>query len=77
MLAACSSSDSKSVTGPPTGPASLIIALNSLTQTGTIGQLAGTRPSIRVMDSSRVGVSGVAVTFTVVSGGGSVTGGTQ
>lgn len=46
-------------------------------QNGTVGQPVPTAPAIKVTDGSGAGVAGVAVTFSVASGGGTVTGGSQ
>lgn len=44
-------------------------------QAGTPGQAVAIRPAVVVKDASGIGVAGVQVTFEVVSGGGSITGG--
>jgi len=46
-------------------------------QNGTVGQPVPTAPAVKVTDGSGAGVAGVAVTFSVASGGGTVTGGSQ
>jgi adhesin/invasin len=44
-------------------------------QTATVGTAVATAPSVLVTDASNNPVSGVAITFSVASGGGSLTGG--
>ena len=44
-------------------------------QSATVGTAVATAPRVKVVDAQGNGVSGVAVTFAVASGGGSVTGG--
>ena len=46
-------------------------------QSATAGTAVATAPSVRVLDSNNNPVPGATVTFTVATGGGSVTGGTQ
>ena len=55
-------------------PAS-IVATTSTILGGTVGQPVSNRPTVQVIDASGNPVVGVTVTFTVTSGGGSVTGG--
>lgn len=43
-------------------------------QAGTVGQAVAVAPSVKVTDASNRGVAGVAVTFAVAGGGGTVTG---
>jgi adhesin/invasin len=58
------------IVGSPT-----TIALNAGNgQTATVGTAVATAPSVRVTDALNSPVSGVAVTFAVASGGGSITG---
>ncbi len=59
----------------PSGPLAVAIASGD-GQNGTVGQAVGTAPSVKVTRSSQP-VSGVAVTFAVASGGGTVTGATS
>jgi hypothetical protein len=57
------------VAGPPAG--ATIFAGNN--QTGAAGAAVPTRPSVRVVDAFGNPVAGATVTFTVTTGGGSVT----
>ncbi len=57
------------------GPASDLVANSPVSQSGITGQSVVTLPSVKVVDLDANPVSGVAVTFAVASGGGSVTGG--
>lgn len=63
------------VEGTPGVAASVVISAGN-NQTATAGTNVGTAPSVLVRDFAGNAVSGTAVTFTVTSGGGSVTGGT-
>ncbi len=54
------------------GAAANIIAASVVSQSATVGTAVGAPPSIRVRDAVGNGVSGVAVTFTLTSGGGSI-----
>ncbi|HUQ48057.1 MAG TPA: invasin domain 3-containing protein [Gemmatimonadaceae bacterium] len=57
--------------------AAALIAINAgNNQTATTGTAVGVAPSVRVSDAVGNAVSGAGVTFTVASGGGSVTGAT-
>ena len=44
-------------------------------QSATVGTVVATKPSVKITDQNGAAVSGVSVTFAVVSGGGSVAGG--
>ena len=74
-VAACSSDKPTSnvQAGDPTALA--ISAGNS--QSAIAGQSVANRPTVKVTDANGIGVSGVSVVFSVVSGGGSITGATQ
>ncbi len=76
VIVACSSS-SKDPTAPQAGPPTAISANSSTAQTGLIGQSVNGKPSVKVTDINGIGVPDVTVTFTVTSGGGSLTGGVQ
>ena len=54
-----------------------LVAHTGLTQQGVTGTPVGVRPAARITDRFGAPVAGVTVTFSVASGGGSVTGGTQ
>ena len=56
-----------------TAPAS-VAAISAVTQSGSVAVAVPSPPSVIVKDASQVGVAGVAVTFAVTAGGGSVTG---
>ncbi|MGE0556520.1 MAG: hypothetical protein AB7R55_24100, partial [Gemmatimonadales bacterium] len=61
---------------PPPSPANLIKQAGD-NQTAEPGQSVSVAPAVRVTSSSGDPISGVAVTFAVASGGGSVSGGSQ
>lgn len=65
-----------SVTLTP-GVATSMVANGAIAVSGTVGSAASSLPSVRVTDADSNNVSGVAVTFAVASGGGSITGATQ
>jgi adhesin/invasin len=56
------------------GPAAKIVLNAGNTQSATVNTAVATAPSVKVTDSNNNPVSGVAVTFAVASGGGSITG---
>ncbi|MEX2284889.1 MAG: hypothetical protein WEE89_20545 [Gemmatimonadota bacterium] len=58
--------------GPDIGPPAKLVVLAGATQTGVFGQAAPVLPSVRVTDDRDRPVPGVAVTFTLASGGGSI-----
>jgi hypothetical protein len=60
-----------------TGGATTIAANSATSQSATAGAAVTTRPSVKVTDASGNPVAGVAVTFAVTAGGGSVAGGSQ
>jgi hypothetical protein len=62
-------------TGVPT--ADRLEVLSPAAQTATVGTAVGEPPAVRVLSGSGAAVADIAVTFTVVSGDGSVTGQTQ
>jgi hypothetical protein len=65
----------KGETSGPGVPVATTIAPNSATSiTGSAGSVAAPAPSVIVKDQSGLPMAGVTVTFTVVSGGGSVSG---
>ena len=74
----CGGSDTPATTIPvnPATPAA-IIAVSSTTLTGTAGQPVSALPSVKVSSNSGAPVSGAGVTFTVTSGGGTITDATQ
>jgi uncharacterized protein YjdB len=55
------------------GAATAMTAASSLSQSAAAGSLVSAPPSVRVSDASGNPVSGVSVTFTVLSGGGTIT----
>jgi hypothetical protein len=72
-LAACNDS-----TEPGLGlPAKLLIKTGGAPQTAVFGQAVPTAPTVLVTDASNHPVPGVAVTFAIASGGGSLTSTTQ
>lgn len=78
LMAACGGE--QTTTEPPgaTGPVPSAIALVSGdNQSGTVGQSLGQPLVVRVTSSSGAGVSGIAVTWSVTSGGGSVSNSTS
>jgi hypothetical protein len=72
-LAACTDSTEPGL-GPP---AKLLIQAGDAPQTAVFGQAVPTAPTILVTDASNHPVPGVAVTFAITSGGGSVSSTTQ
>jgi len=72
MAVGCGGGDGTPASPDPT-PTS-IIAQAGATQSGTVNVAVGTPPSVRVGTREGAAVAGVAVTFVVVSGGGSVSG---
>ena len=63
------------VTAPEPAVATSLAAVTSATLSGFVGAAVSATPSVRVTDQRGAWMSGVAVTFAVASGGGSVTGG--
>lgn len=61
-------------TGP--GNESAVVAHTASSQVGTVGQPVGIRPAVRVTRGSSP-LAGAAVTFAVVTGGGTIEGGSQ
>ena len=59
------------------GPASTVLVHQGDNQSAAPGVAVGTAPSVRVTDADENPVSGVAVTFEVTAGSGSITGPTQ
>ncbi len=57
------------------GPPASVAANSALTQNATVGTAVSAPPSVVVLDANSNPVPGVAVTFAVASGGGSLTGG--
>ena len=64
-------------TGPGNGAATTIALSVGNTQTAIAGAATAVAPAVIVTNAGGTGVAGVSVTFTVASGGGSVTSGTQ
>jgi hypothetical protein len=56
------------------GPAALMAAIAGNNQSSVAGSPVTTAPAVRVTDSFNNPVSGIAVTFAILSGGGSITG---
>lgn len=75
LAAGCGGGD----TGGPDGPDTTrnLAIQDGNNQTVAVGQPVGVPPSVRVTNSTGSGVSGVAITFAVASGGGTLTGGSQ
>jgi alpha-tubulin suppressor-like RCC1 family protein len=72
---ACGGSDVNNLEPPPSATS---IALNGgNNQTAVVGAAVPIAPSVKVTDADANPVSGVAVTFAVASGGGSITGASQ
>jgi hypothetical protein len=72
-LAACSDSTAPSL-GPP---AKLLIQAGGTPQTAVFGQTVPTAPTVLVTDANNQPLPGVAVTFAITSGGGSLSSTTQ
>lgn len=68
MAAACDGG------GTGSRPPSAVTPTTPVTMTATVGTLVGSPPAVRVVDDQGRGLSNVAVTFAVTSGGGIVTG---
>ncbi len=73
LLAACGG-DSGSEPDPAVATNLLKVAGDG--QSGTVGQVLPSAPSVKVTDASSRGVAGVTVTFTITGGGGSIAGAT-
>lgn len=63
--------------GPKVGPPAHLLIQSGGIQVGILGQPASESPTVLVTDASNLPVPGVAVTFSIVSGGGSLSGTTQ
>src|SRR5262245_47479202 len=72
-IASCSSSTDDG--GGNVGPATKIAATTATRQNALTSQAVGVKPSVKVTDANNFGVDGVAVTFAVTAGGGTITGG--
>lgn len=70
LFAACGG-DGGTDTPEPAG----IVATTAVTQNGFIGAPVAVLPAVRVTDEDGQAMAGVAVTFTVTGGGGTITGG--
>ena len=74
FIFAATSCGGDSPSGPDTTPAALaLVAGNS--QTGTVGQALGSSLTVRVANAGGTALAGVAVTWTVTGGGGSLASG--
>lgn len=69
LLAACEGG------GTNTPQPAAVVATTTLDQNGLIGAPVGILPAVRVTDEDGQAMAGVAVTFAVTGGGGTVTGG--
>lgn len=58
------------------GTATNLVSNSLVSQTGVISQAVTSVPSVKAVDADGNGVSGIAVTFAVTAGGGSLTGAT-
>jgi adhesin/invasin len=65
-----------SATGSVGAPTQVVVTAGN-NQSAVAGAAVGTAPAVSVQDQHGNGVSGVAVTFAVTAGGGSITGGSQ
>ncbi len=63
----------KDSSGPDHGPPTQLLVTAGASQTGVFGQAAAVVPTVLVTDASNRPVPGVTVTFTLQSGGGSIT----
>lgn len=59
------------------GPAAVLMATTATSQSALVGQPVPTRPTVKVTDLDGNPIAGVAVTFAITSGNGSMTGGSQ
>ena len=73
IFAACGDRSPTDATGSSDSPVGLVIQAGD-GQSVTVGTAVATPPAVRVYDGIGGGVAGVSVTFSVVSGGGSITG---
>lgn len=71
LAAACGGGDS---TGPSDPTPTAIVVNSGNNQTATVGTAVAIAPAVQVRDKKGRGVPGVQVTFSVASGGGSITG---
>ncbi len=74
LTATASGLSGSPVTFTATGTASKIAINAGNGQSATVGTAVATKPSVLVSDANNNPVAGVTVTFTIASGGGSVTG---
>ena len=74
MAVGCGGGGGGDAPAPPDLTPTSITAQAGATQSGTVNVAVGMPPSVRVGTRDGVAVPGVAVTFVVVSGGGSVSG---
>jgi hypothetical protein len=74
FAAACSDSGPS---GPKVGPAANVLIQAGATQVAVAGQATPIAPSVLVTDANNLPVPGAVVTFTIISGGGSLSGATQ
>ena len=73
IFAACGDRSPTDSTGSPDSPVGLVIQAGD-GQSVTVGTAVATPPAVRVYDGNGRGVAGTSVTFSVISGGGNVTG---
>ncbi len=59
------------------GPAALLVANSTTSQSALVGQAVPTKPSVKVTDLDGNPIAGVNVTFAITSGNGAMTGGAQ
>lgn len=60
---------------PSAGPPANVVAASAIAQTATVARAVADAPAVRVTDAFDNPAAGASVTFAVVSGGGTVTGG--
>ena len=77
MIACGGGGGGSSSTTTPTQTTQTLAKVAGDAQSATVGASVATAPSVKVTNSSGAGVSGVAITFAVASGGGSVAGASQ
>lgn len=75
LAVSCTSGGTTDSTNGTSSLIASIVAGNA--QSATVGQAVTTHPAVKVTNSAGVAQSGVAVTFSVTAGGGSVSGGSQ
>lgn len=77
LVAALAVLSCKDSSGPKAGPPALMVPVGELAESSLAGEDVQVHPTVLVTDAQSQPVPGVTVTFSIVQGGGTVTGGTQ